>query len=73
MNSNKTEAEMRQAIQRKIADLEEKSALLKDYTWLLKVPKMAPSLPQMTIWTAYNPVLHCYHTSCFETCYCTFL
>ena len=49
MNSNKTEAEMRQAIQRKIADLEEKSALPKDYTWLLKVPVLAPSLPQVTI------------------------
>ena len=49
MKSNKTEAEMRQAIQEKIADLEEKSALLKDYTWLLKVPVLAPSLPQMTI------------------------
>ena len=49
MKSNKTEAKMRQAIQEKIADLEEKSALLKDYTWLLKVPVLAPSLPQMTI------------------------
>ena len=41
MKSNKTEAETRAAIQQKIADLEEKSALLKDYTWLLKVPLLA--------------------------------
>ena len=37
MKSNKTEADTRQIIQLKIAELEEKSALLKDYTWLLKV------------------------------------
>ena len=37
MNSNKAEAENRAATQAKIAELEDRSAHLKDYTWLLKV------------------------------------
>ena len=37
MNSNKAEAENREATQAKIAELEDRSAHLKDYTWLLKV------------------------------------
>ena len=41
MNSNKDEFATRELIQLKIAELEEKSALLKDYTWLLKVPVIA--------------------------------
>ena len=37
MNSNKAEAENGEATQAKIAELEDRSAHLKDYTWLLKV------------------------------------
>lgn len=37
MNSNKAEAENREATQAKIAELEDRSTHLKDYTWLLKV------------------------------------
>ncbi|CAK0772066.1 hypothetical protein CVIRNUC_003925 [Coccomyxa viridis] len=40
MNSNKAEAENRGATQAKIAELEDRSTHLKDYTWLLKAQEM---------------------------------
>ena len=55
MNSNKTEDETRQLIQLKIAELEEKSALLKDYTWLLKVSVSALDLLMILLRSGYTP------------------
>lgn len=41
MSSNKAEGDVRKATQEKITQLEDKSALLKDHTWLIKVPPLA--------------------------------
>ena len=61
MNSNKAEAENRAATQAKIAELEDRSAHLKDYTWLLKVGYQL----QATLWLgpACRPPSVCSHSS----------
>lgn len=64
MNSNKTEVETRQLIQLKIAELEEKSALLKDYTWLLKVSVSALDLLMILLALATHPPHCCQDALC---------
>lgn len=47
MNSNKVEAETREVLQKTIGELEHRSAHLKDYNWLLKVPHPCLSCDQV--------------------------